>query len=57
MIIFTTKLEVVSRVGAQFNERFREWHENQRRDTSPMKSNGSKTSSTFEKVGNIRSTS
>ena len=57
MISYPIILEVMSRVKAQHNETFREWHEIQRRDTTPVKTNGSKTSSLFENVGNITSTS
>ena len=42
----------MSRVGAQHNETFKGWHEMYRRDTSSVKSNGSKTSSLFDKVSN-----
>ena len=42
----------MSREGAQHNETFRGWHEMQRRDTSSVKTNGSKTSSLFDKVSN-----
>lgn len=47
----------MSRVGAQRNAAFRERHEMQRRDTTPGKIDGSKTSYPFEKVGSITSTS
>ena len=46
----------MSRVGAQRTETFRGWHEMKERDTAPVKTNGSKTSSLFEKVRNITST-
>ena len=42
----------MSRVEAQHNETFKGWHEMHRRDTSSVKSNGSKTSSLFDKVSN-----
>ena len=57
MISFTINLEVTCRVGAQLNKTFRGWHDMQRRDTTPAKTNGSKTNSSFENVGNITSTS
>ena len=44
-------------VGAQANETFRGLYKIQRRATNPVKTNGSKTSSSFKKVGNITSTS
>ena len=47
----------MSRVGAQRNDTFRGWHEMQRRDTAPVKTNVSKTSSPFEKVGTTIATS
>ena len=56
MINFTFSLELMSRVGPQ-HETFRGWHEMQNRDKTPVKTNGSKTSSLFEKVSNITSTS
>ena len=48
MISFTINLEVMSRVGVRGNGNFR-WHEMQRRDTIPVKTNGSKTSSLLRK--------
>ena len=57
MVDFTINLEVMTTVGAQRNETFRGWHEMQRRDASSVKSNCSKMSRSFEKVGNITSTS
>ena len=42
----------MSREGAQHNETFGGWHEMRRRDTSLVKSNGSKTSSLLDKVSN-----
>ena len=56
MVSFTTNFDVKSRVGAQHNGTFRGWHEMQRRDTAPAKTNGSKTSNSLEKLGNIAST-
>ena len=44
----------MSRVGAQYNETFRGWHEIYRRITSVK---GSKASSSVDKVGNITPTS
>ena len=41
MVSFTVTLEVMSRLGAQHNETFKRWHEIQRNDTSPVKTNGS----------------
>ena len=39
------------------SETFRGWYEMQRRNITTMKTNGSKASSSFEKVGNIISAS
>ena len=50
MVSFKINIEVMSRVRAQCNESFRGWHEMQRRDTTPVKINGSKARSSFEKV-------
>lgn len=41
----------MSRVGAKRNETFTGRHELQRRNGTPVKANGSKTNSSFEKVG------
>ena len=57
MFGFIIKLEVMRRVAAQNNQTFREWQEMHGRDTTPMKINGSKTISWFERVLNITSTS
>ena len=57
MVSFTVNLEVMSRVETQRNETFSWWNEMRRRDATPVKINGSKTSSLFEKVGNITLTS
>ena len=43
MISFKINLEVMCRLGAQRTETFRWWHEMQRRYTTPLKANGSKT--------------
>ena len=51
------KLEVMSRVGAQQDEAFRDQDKIQKKDITSVKTNGSKTSNLFEKVGNITSTS
>ena len=40
-------------MGAQRNDILRVLHEMQRRDTIPVTTSGSKTSSSFEKGGNI----
>ena len=53
MLSFTVNLEAMSRVETQHNETFRGSYEIRRRDTTPVKTNGSKTSSTFDKVDNI----
>ena len=47
----------MSRVGAQRNETFRGCYEMQRRDTTPVKTNGTKMSSSFKNVGSITSIS
>ena len=47
----------MSRVGAHRNETSRGWYEMQRRDTTPLKTNGTKMSSSFKKVGSIKSVS
>ena len=47
----------MSRVGTQRNETFDGGIKMQRRDTVLVETNGSKTSSSFEKVGNISSSS
>ena len=57
MIRFKISLEVMSRVRAERNETFRGWNEIRKRDTTPVKTNGSKTGISFEKAGNITSTS
>ena len=57
MVSFSINHEVMSRVGAQYNETFWGWHKIQRRDTTPVKISTSKTNNWFEKVGNIISTS
>ena len=57
MVSFTVNLEVMSRVETQRNETFSWWNEMRRRDATPVKINGSKTSSFFEKLGNITLTS
>ena len=60
MVRFTINLEVMSKVGAQSNETFRgakKFHEMQKRDKDPVKTNSSKTNSSFERVGNITSAS
>lgn len=54
---FTINLEVKIRLGVQHNETFREWHEMPGRDATLVKTNGSKASSLFQKVGNITSNS
>lgn len=41
---------VMSRVGVQHNETFRDWHQMQRRNTTSVKLNISKTDRSFEKV-------
>ena len=46
-------VEIISRVGAQSNQTFQWWNEMRRRDAASVKTNGTKTSSLFEKVGNI----
>ena len=51
---FTIKLEAKD---AQRNETFRVWHNIERRNTTSVKNNGSKTNSSFEKVGNVTSKS
>ena len=44
----------MGRVKLQCNETWHEmWHEMQSGNTTPVKTNGSKTSTFFEKVGNI----
>ena len=54
MISFSIELEVMCRVGAHRNEPFRGMHKMQRRyKKTPVKTNGSKATSSFEKVGNI----
>ena len=50
----TINLEVFSWAGAQQNETFKGWYEMKRRDTTPLKINGSKTSSSFDKEGSQR---
>ena len=50
---FTINLEAMSRVETQHNETFRVSYEIRRRDTAPVKNNGSKTSSTFDEVDTI----
>ena len=57
MISFTINIKVMSRVGTQRNETFDGGIKMQRRDTVLVETNGSKTSSSFEKVGNISSSS
>ena len=57
MIRFKISLEVMSRVRAERNETFRGWNKIRKRDTNPVKTNGSKTGISFEKAGNITSTS
>ena len=52
MASFAINLEVRSRVESQHNGTFRSWHEMQRKDTTLVKANGCKTSSSFEKAGN-----
>ena len=47
----------MSLVRVQHNETFRGWHEMQRRDTTPVKTNDPKMSSLLEKVGIITSAS
>ena len=47
----------MSKGGAQHRKTLTDWHEMQRSDTSPVKTDGSKTSNSFEKVDNIISTS
>ena len=54
---FKINLEVIRRVRAQHNERFRAWYEIKKEDTTPMNGNGSKTSNSFDRVVNITSTS
>ena len=50
----TINLEVISWAGAQQNETFKGWYEMQRKDTTPLEINGSKTISSFDKEGNQR---
>ena len=57
MISFTINLEVMSRVGARRNGNFRGWHEMQRKAVTIVKTNGSKTNRSIEKLGNITSAS
>ena len=45
-------LGVMSGVGGQQNETCRGWYEMQRRDTTTVKINGSKTVNPIDKVGN-----
>lgn len=40
MIIFTINLEIMSKVRAQHIETFRGWNTIQRRDRTPVKTNG-----------------
>lgn len=54
---YTINLEAMGRSGAKRNETFRGSHEIHRSDTVSAKTNGSKSSSLFEKIGNITSTS
>ena len=49
MINFTINRDLMSRVGAPDNETFREWHEIQRRDKTPVKNNGNITSTSWIK--------
>ena len=53
MVSIIINLEVMSWVGAEHSETYRGWHEKQKRDTDLLKTNGSKLSSSSEKVGNI----
>ena len=57
MISFTINLEAMSRSGAKRDETFRGSNEMHRSVTVSAKTNGSKTSSLSEKIGNITSTS
>ena len=57
MVSSTINLEVMSRVATQRIENCRGRNGIQRRDTIPVKYNGSKTSSFFKKVGKTTSTS
>ena len=53
MVSIIINLEIMSWVGAEHSETYRGWHEKQKRDTDLLKTNGSKLSSSSEKVGNI----
>ena len=55
MVIFTIHLQVMSAVGAQRNETIIGWHEIQRNELTPVKTNGCKTNNFFKKVGNLTS--
>ena len=57
MVSFAINLEVRSSVKSQHNGTFRSWHEMQRKDTTLVKASECKTSSSFEKAGNIIATS
>ena len=57
MVIFTIHLQVMSAVGAQRNETIIGWHEIQRNELTPVKTNGCKTNNFFKKVGNLTSAS
>ena len=52
MVGFIINLKLMIWVGAQHSETFRGWHEKQRKNSTPVTANGSKTSSSFEEVGN-----
>ena len=53
MVDFTINLEIMTRVRAQRNETFRRRYEMQKRDATPVKSNGAKMNSSLKKVGSV----
>ena len=57
MVSFTINLGVMNRVGAQPNKTCTRRHEKKIKDTTPLKTNGSKMNIPFEKVNNFTSTS
>ena len=50
MVIFTIHLQVMSAVGAQRNETIIGWHEIQRNELTPVKTNGCKTITSLRKL-------